>query len=238
MNNTAICVRDLTKKFASNVALKNINFDVEQGEFILILGPNGAGKTTLLKILETLIKPTSGTVKINQKNISESQSDIKKIIGVISHDSYLYDYLTVEENLVFFSKLYGLDPESTDLRIKELLLQMDLKSKYQDTVKNLSRGMKQRLAIIRAIIHSPHIIFMDEPYTGLDINSTHKMKSLLLESCKNSTIIMVSHEIDAAFDMCSRIIIMLKGKIRADIYKKDIDSIQHLKTMYAQMVME
>lgn len=233
---TFISVKNLTKKFSNKIVLNNINLSVLDGEFILILGPNGAGKTTFLKIIETLIKPTSGTISINYGNAESYTCIDKKNMGVISHDSYLYDDLTVEENLLFFSKLYGMTTEQATIRIKELIAQLDLTNRYFDRVKNLSRGTKQRVAIARALIHSPQIILMDEPYTGLDLHAVHNLKILLRESCKNSTIIMVSHEIDAAFELCDRIIIMQRGEIISDMKRKDIASIQQLKSVYEHTI--
>lgn len=230
-----ISVKGLNKKFAGHVALHDIDLNIEQGEFVIILGPNGAGKTTLLKILETLVRPSSGSVEIGKMGLSRSALQIRKNIGAISHESYLYNDLTVEENLRFFGKMYGLSDAELTLRIQMLLEQMHLEHRYLDRVSTLSRGMKQRLSIARSIIHNPEIILMDEPYTGLDLQSVLDLEKLLLENSKKTTVLMVTHDIERAFGICDRIIILYDGKISLDIQQKDIGSAEELKNIYTSM---
>ncbi|WP_370572187.1 ABC transporter ATP-binding protein [Methanomethylovorans sp.] len=227
-----ISVRGLTKRFAGYVALHGIDLNIEKGEFVIILGPNGAGKTTFLKILETLVRPSSGLVKIGGLELSRSAVQIRKMIGAISHESYLYSDLTVEENLRFFGKMYGLPDDEITVRIQLLLKQMHLEHRYMDRVSTLSRGLKQRLSIARSLIHDPEIILMDEPYTGLDIRSADDLEKLLLENSRKATVLMVTHDIDRAFSICERIIIFCDGKISLDIRKKDIGSVEELKNIY------
>ncbi|WP_370575199.1 ABC transporter ATP-binding protein [Methanomethylovorans sp.] len=227
-----ISVRGLTKRFAGYVALHGIDLNIEKGEFVIILGPNGAGKTTFLKILETLVRPSSGLVKIGGLELSRSAVQIRKMIGAISHESYLYSDLTVEENLRFFGKMYGLPDDEITVRIQLLLKQMHLEHRYMDRVSTLSRGLKQRLSIARSLIHDPEIILMDEPYTGLDIRSADDLEKLLLENSRKATVLMVTHDIDRAFSICERIIILCDGKISLDIRKKDIGSVEELKNIY------
>jgi ABC-type multidrug transport system ATPase subunit len=227
-----ISVRGLTKRFAGHVALDGIDLNIEQKEFVIILGPNGAGKTTLLKILETLVRPSSGSVEIGGLAISRSAVQIRNMIGAISHESYLYSDLTVEENLRFFGKMYGLSDDELTIRIQLLLEQMHLEHRYMDRVSTLSRGMKQRLSIARSLIHDPEIILMDEPYTGLDMQSARDLEKLLLENSRKATVLMVTHNIDRTFGICDRIIILCDGKISSDIRQKDIGSAEELKSIY------
>lgn len=227
-----ISVKGLTKRFAGHVALNSIDLNIEKGEFVLILGPNGAGKTTLLKILETLVRPTSGSVEIGGLELNRSAVKVRKMIGAISHESYLYNDLTVEENLHFFGKMYGLSENKLEARIQNLLEQMHIEHRYMDRVSTLSRGMKQRLSIARSLIHDPEIILMDEPYTGLDMQSVRSLEQLLLENRKKATMLMVTHDIDPAFSMCDRIIVLCGGKISSDIRQKDISSVEELKSIY------
>lgn len=228
-----ISVKGLSKRFAGHVALDGIDLNIEQGEFVIILGPNGAGKTTLLKVLETLIRPSSGSVKIGGLELSRSAVQIRRMIGAISHESYLYSDLTVEENLRFFGKMYGLQDDALTGRIHMLLEQMHLEYRHMDRVSTLSRGMKQRLSIARSLIHDPEIILMDEPYTGLDLQSACDLEKLLLENSRKATVLMVTHDIDRAYSMCDRIIMLCDGKISSDIRQKDIGSAEELKSIFA-----
>lgn len=230
-----ISVKGLSKRFAGHVALDGINLNIEQGEFVIVLGPNGAGKTTLLKILETLIRPSAGSVKIGGLELSRSAVQIRRMIGAISHESYLYSDLTVAENLHFFGKMYGLSDDALTGRIHMLLEQMHLEHRYLDRVSTLSRGMKQRLSIARSLIHDPQIILMDEPYTGLDLQSACDLEKLLLEHSKKATVLMVTHDIERTFDLCDRIIILCNGKVSADIRQHDIDSIEELRNIYTMI---
>jgi len=233
-----ISTKGLTKRFAGHVALDSIDLDIEQGEFVLILGPNGAGKTTFLKILETLMRPSSGSVEIGGLELGKAAVRIRKMIGAISHESYLYNDLTVEENLRFFGKMYGLSDDELTIRIEVLLEQIHLEHRYMDRVSTLSRGMKQRLSIARSLIHGPEIILMDEPYTGLDLQSACDLEKILLENSRRSTVLMVTHEMHRAFNICDRILILCSGKISSDIRRKDIGSVEELQDFYTKIFEE
>ncbi|WP_367343569.1 ABC transporter ATP-binding protein [Methanomethylovorans sp.] len=230
-----ISVRGVTKRFAGHAALDNIDLNIEKGEFVLLLGPNGAGKTTLLKILETLMRPSSGSVEIGGLELSKAAVKIRKTIGVISHESYLYNDLTVEENLRFFGKMHGLSGNELTTRVEMLLEQMHLEHRYMDRVSTLSRGMQQRLSIARSLIHGPEIILMDEPYTGLDLQSACDLEKMLLENRGKATVLMATHEIYRTFNMCDRIIILCSGKIIFDILQQDIGSVDKLKDLYTKI---
>ncbi len=227
-----ISVKGLTKRFAGHVALHDIDLNIEQGEFVIILGPNGAGKTTLLKILETLVRPSYGSIKIGGLELSRSAVEIRKKIGAISHESYLYDDLTVEENLHFYGKMYGLPESELTVRIQTLLEQLHLEQRCMDRVSTLSRGMKQRLSIARSLIHDPDIILMDEPYTGLDLRSACDLDKMLLENSRKVTVLMVTHDLERAFVICDRVIILSAGKIAVDMRKQEIASVEELRNIY------
>ena len=229
---SVISVKGLTKRFAGHVALHDIDLNIEQGEFVIILGPNGAGKTTLLKILETLVRPSYGSVKIGGLELSRSAVEIRKKIGAISHESYLYDDLTVEENLHFYGKMYGLPESELTVRIQTLLEQLHLEQRCMDRVSTLSRGMKQRLSIARSLIHDPDIILMDEPYTGLDLRSACDLDNMLLENSRKVTVLMVTHDLERAFVICDRVIMLSAGKIAVDMRKQEIASVEELRNIY------
>ena len=172
-----IQVRDLRKDFGCLQALSGVNFDLNKGEFLTIFGPNGAGKTTLIKILTGLTRPTSGSANIDGFDVLEGNTGLRSQIGVISHATCLYPDLTALENLLFYAKLYGLDdPEE---RANESIRAAGLQLRRHDPVRTYSRGMQQKMAIARATLHDPSILFLDEPFTGLDLRATNALKDQL-----------------------------------------------------------
>ncbi len=230
---TIISISGLSKSFGKQKAIDNIELDIEKGDFVAIFGPNGAGKTTFLKILSTIIEPTKGKVVISDFDLKKKPIEIRKKLGNISHESYLYDDLTAKENLVFFGKMYGMKSSEIEEHADELLEQVGLTARANDRVRPYSRGMKQRLSISRAMIHKPDIILMDEPYTGLDQKAAQTFEYVLESLDKdNVTKIMISHNIERAFHLCNRILVMDKGKIVYDRMKKDIENIDSFKESY------
>ncbi len=150
---------------------------MEAGEYVTLVGPNGAGKTTLLRILATLIRPTSGTVRIAGMDVARAGPEIRRYIGFLSHRTLLYEDLTAEQNLRFYARLYGIPDASA--RMDELLQRVGLADRRHDLVRTFSRGMQQRLAVARALIHCPSILLLDEPYTGLGPDAAGALQSLL-----------------------------------------------------------
>jgi heme exporter protein A len=208
-------IRKLTKQADNKLILRGIDLSIKQGETVAILGPNGAGKSTLLKVLATLIKPTSGMVKINGLDLKKNQIDIKKLFGYLPHSSLLYDQYSPYENLIFFGKLYGV--KNVEKRAIELVQEVGLSFFLNDPVKNFSRGMIQRIAIARAIVHDPQILFLDEPHTGLDQGAIGILNNVILSmKKKGTTTLMVTHDFKQAAEICDRIIIVKNGKIVDD----------------------
>ncbi len=160
----AVELIDVSKKYGYNWALKSLSVAIDKDECVAILGPNGAGKTTLLKILATHISPSFGTVKIFGKNAFKNGEETRRQVGFATHESFLYDELTIEENLLFYAKLFSVNPEGFLNKIGSL----NLKPWYQVPVKQLSYGLRKRADIIRALIHDPSIILLDELFAGLD----------------------------------------------------------------------
>jgi len=159
-----IVVKKLVKRFGPITVLRELDLEISSGEFVALLGPNGAGKTTLLRILATLSKPNSGLVKVASYKLPEQAIYVRAQLGVVSHQPLLYGDLTAEENLNFYSRLYNI----ASARREQVLELVGLASRKNDLVRTFSRGMQQRLAIGRAILHSPRILLLDEPHTGLD----------------------------------------------------------------------
>jgi heme exporter protein A len=169
-----IIVNSLTKQFGPFLALRGIDLDIRPGEFVTIVGPNGAGKTTLLRILATLSRPTHGHVSIAGHPLPKGADDARRQIGLLSHQPLLYGDLTAEENLRFFGQMY--DVPQLEARILELLDRVELLDRRQDRARTFSRGMQQRLAIARALLHDPAVVLLDEPFTGLDPRSSDRLE--------------------------------------------------------------
>lgn len=229
-----ISLRQAVKTFGYLQALKKVDLDIYQGKSVTIFGPNGAGKSTLLKVLSMQSRLSSGEILYNGTSYKKLSDDFRKNFGIISHQLFLYDNLSVIENLKFYGSLYGIDyPEKKG---EELLKQLDIYKRKDDLVRTLSRGMLQRVSIARALIYNPEIIFLDEPYTGLDNHSAQTLSTILKEQLKNNkTIIMVTHEIETGLSFADTVIIMNKGKIVYNQQKSllDKDKFQELYMMQA-----
>lgn len=211
-NKWAIKVENLKRSFGHIDALNGINLEVPFGSFLTIFGPNGAGKTTLIKILSTLIQPSTGSAFVNGINVTEGGEDIRGKIGLISHNTFSYNNLNPCENLKFYGKLHGLS--NLKSRIEELLNEVGLSHRIHDPVRTFSRGMQQRLSIARAMLNNPSIIFLDEPYTGLDQHAGIILTDILKKLHKApNTIVMVTHNLKKGLELCDQAAIVVSGKI-------------------------
>ncbi|MBU4374039.1 MAG: ABC transporter ATP-binding protein [Euryarchaeota archaeon] len=232
-----ISIENLSKAFGTNIVLRNINLRIEKGEFLTIFGPNGAGKTTLIKIMSTLVSPTSGKVVIDGIDIKEEPIEIRKKIGVISHETYLYHELTATENLRFFGRMYNVP--QLEKRIDELIKQVGLSFRKNDRVRTFSRGMKQRLSIARALIHDPPILFLDEPYTGLDQHASATFDRILGGmNAHDTTRVLISHDIERGIAMCDRAIILTNGHIAHEMSENEIQNLLQCRAIYEKYVEE
>ena len=227
-----IQARDLRKYFGYLQALSGVSFDLNKGEFLTIFGPNGAGKTTLIKVLTGLTRPTSGSAHIDGFDVLESNAELRSQIGVISHTTCLYSNLTALENLLFYAKLYGLDdPEK---RANESIREAGLQLRRHDPVRTYSRGMQQRMAIARATLHDPSVLFLDEPFTGLDLRATNALKEHLHDlHTGERTIIMTTHDMSCGLELCDRVAIQNKGRF---LLLESIDRIdqKNFETFYTE----
>lgn len=213
-------IKKLTKQADDKMILRGIDLSIEKGETVGILGPNGAGKSTLLKVIATLIKPSSGQVTIGGYDLKKNQGEIKKLFGYLPHSSLLYDHYSPLENLVFFGNLYGV--ENARERALELVKEVGLSFFLNEPVKNFSRGMIQRIAIARAIIHEPELLLLDEPHTGLDQSAITILNNVILGmKAKGVTTLMVTHDFNQAAEICDRIVIIKNGKIADDFVLHD-----------------
>jgi heme exporter protein A len=208
-------LKKLTKQADNKLILRGVDLSIKKGETIAVLGPNGAGKSTLLKVLATLIKPTSGHVLINGLELRKKQIEIKKLLGYLPHSSLLYDHYSPLENLVFFGNIYGV--QDVEQKARKLVKDVGLSFFSNEPVKNFSRGMIQRIAIARAIIHDPEILLLDEPHTGLDQGAISILNNVILSmKDKGTTTLMVTHDFKQAAEICDRVIIVKNGKIADD----------------------
>lgn len=226
-------VRALTKTFGLNPVLRGLDLDVPRGEFLTLLGPNGSGKTTLLRILGALARPTSGTVRIGGWELPGEAEFVRAQLGVVSHLPLLYDTLTAEENLLFFARIYNLPRETRRERVDAMLRRVGLARRARDVVATYSRGMQQRLAIARAILHDPAVLLLDEPYTGLDQDAAALLDELLREvAIGGRTVLMTTHDLRRGHALADRIAILSRGKIAFDAPCRDVNP-DALPALYA-----
>jgi heme exporter protein A len=218
-----ITVKKLVKRFGLKSVLRGLDFQVEAGEFVALLGPNGAGKTTFLRILASLSRPSMGEVRIAGYRLPEQAAALRRRLGVVSHQPLLYGDLTAEENLVFYARMYGLSESSR--RVTEVLELVGLAPRRRDLVRTFSRGMQQRLAIGRAVLHDPEVMLFDEPHTGLDQDACQMLDTVLREvAVRGRTVVMTSHDLARAADLASRFDILSRGVIAASVKAADIQT--------------
>ncbi len=217
-----IDVKGLVKTFGLKSVLRGLEFHVDRGEFVALVGPNGAGKTTFLRILASLSRPSMGEVRVAGYRLPAQAAAVRIRLGVVSHQPLLYGDLTAEENLFFYARMYGVaDLES---RVRTVLDMVGLQARRRDLVRQFSRGMQQRLAIGRAILHDPDVLLFDEPHTGLDQEAAEMLDALLQDvAARDRTVVMTSHNLDRAADLAERIDILSKGVIAASMKRAEID---------------
>jgi len=213
MSNNAIAVEiiEVSKRYGYLQALKSVSLRIEEGAFLAFSGHNGAGKTTLLRIIATHISPTSGTVKIFGEDAFED-CEIRRKIGLVTHDSFLYDELTVQENLLFYAKLFSVKEEA----FLDTIDLLGMKRWYNVQVKNLSHGLRKRADIVRALIHNPDLILLDEPFSGLDTDTCDLLVNYF-KSQQGKTLLISSHSLEWTNKICNKRILLDKGKIVGEI---------------------
>ena len=206
---------NLTKKYDELLAVDNLNLQVHK-ELFVFLGPNGAGKTTAIKMMTGLLKPTSGTIKIEGYDLSEQSVEAKHVFGLVPDTPVLYEKLSLKEFLEFIGNLYEVDREAFKRRFNQLMDLFDLNDRVNDLIQNFSHGMKQKCILAAALIHDPKVLFLDEPTIGLDPKSARNLKDLLKGLvAQGTTIFMSTHILEIAEVMCDRVAIINQGKIIA-----------------------
>jgi len=216
-----ITVKKLVKRFGMKTVLRGVDFEVQPGEFVALLGPNGAGKTTFLRILASLSRPSMGEVTIAGYQLPHHAAQVRARLGVVSHMPLLYGDLTAEENLRFYSRMYNITDYAA--RITEVLEMVGLENRRRDLVRTYSRGMQQRLAIGRAVLHDPEVMLFDEPYTGLDQDASSMLDDVLRTvAAQGRTVVMTSHDLARAEDLATRFDILSRGIITTSARPEDL----------------
>lgn len=215
-NEPAIRAAALRRLYGALPALDGVDLMVPSGTCVLLLGANGAGKSTLLRVVSTLIPPTSGTLRIYGADARRAdRTTLRRRIGLLAHQTYLYENLTAVENLHFYARLYGL-PSPRDAA-HEALASAALEDRAADLVRTFSRGMKQRLAIARALLHDPDLLLLDEPFTGLDRESCARLTAQLAASRDaGRTCLLATHAIAEATGLADRVVVLAAGRVAAD----------------------
>lgn len=203
--------RGLAKTFGFHRALRGVDISVARGEFLAVFGPNGAGKSTLLSILSTFIRPGGGKAFVAGFDVSGERDEIRKLVGFISHRTMLYENLTARENLEFVGAFY--DVEDLRDRCSHVLDKVGLGEKKDAPVSALSFGTRQRLAIARTLVHDPRILFLDEPYSGLDYAGASVLSSLLDSMKEDKTVVMTTHNVYEGLSLCDRAAVLESGEV-------------------------
>jgi heme ABC exporter ATP-binding subunit CcmA len=211
---TEVAVRDVSRHYGRRRALHRVTLDCRAGEVLGLLGPNGAGKSTLLSILATLLSPSSGDVRYGTQSAAQAGPALRSRLGFLSHDLHLYPELTAYENLLFFARLYGLS--DAEGRVARALDRAGLAARRDDLVSGFSRGMRQRLALERALLHDPRLLLLDEPFTGLDDASVDALVSRLQDRrAAERIIVVVTHDLDVAERLLDKVAVLKDGRLAA-----------------------
>jgi heme exporter protein A len=231
-----LSVKSLKKDIGKKNILNDITFSLKQGEVLSVLGPNGAGKTTLLKLLSTVTNPTAGKIKISNEEVNDEAINLRNKIGVISHDTFLYDNLTAYENLKFYGEMYSVS--NLKQRIFSVIDEVGLNFCLQDLVRTFSRGMKQRLSIARAIIHFPELLLLDEPYTGLDQHAIEMLNRVIKDlNDGQRTIILITHDFQQGLNLSDRFLILVDGQIQFEGVSNNFN-LKKLQKKYKELLGE
>jgi ABC-2 type transport system ATP-binding protein len=216
MTTPAIDTTALTRRFGDFTAVDNVNLRVEAGQFFGFLGPNGAGKSTTIKMLTGLLAPTSGSIRILGQDLQANSADIKRQIGVVPEGMALFGRLTAEEYLRFVGRMYGLDHATTLNRTRELLEFMQLAGEQKKLIADFSHGMQKKLALAAAVIHGPKVLFLDEPFEGVDAVAAGTLKAMLLRMiARGATIFLTSHVLEIVERLSTHIAIIHRGRLVA-----------------------
>jgi heme exporter protein A len=215
--------RGLVRTFGAQRAVDGVSFTLEPGQVLAVLGPNGAGKTTLMRILSGALEATDGEVYLGGERLDTRSAAWQRRVGVLSHQTFLYGHLTAAENLRFYADLYGLD--RVEARVAGGLAAVELANRADDQVRTFSRGMRQRLAVARTLLHEPDVVLLDEPYTGLDAHAAAVLRGVL-EALRDGrrTVVLVTHNLTEGLELADRVAIQVRGRLAVDAPAADFDA--------------
>ena len=218
----AIAAVGVEKWYGVYPAVRGVDFEISSGDFLTIFGPNGAGKTTLLRLLSGVLRPSRGEIRLGGAPLDYDESAWRSRIGVLSHQTFLYGQLTAAENLRFYGRLYGL--AGLDGLIASRLEAVGLADRRNDRVRGFSRGMQQRLALARTLLHDPEVVLLDEPYTGLDPHAASMLRRVL-EHLKDGrrTVVLVTHNLVEGLELADRVVVQVAGRWVSDEPRSAID---------------
>ena len=233
-NSWAIQTSQLDRSFRSVHALREVTFQVPRGECVAVLGPNGAGKSTLLRILSTLLRPSAGSASVAGWNVQSDPDEVRRNIGFASHQPMLYGELTAAENLNFYARLFGVN--SPQERVSELLALVELYPRRNDLVHTFSRGMQQRLTLARCLLHSPAVLLLDEPYTGLDQNAASILNNIIVQlRTRGCTTLLTTHDLTWVSGLLDQVIILNRGRLLGQLPAQGLAS-ESLAKMYQEQM--
>jgi heme exporter protein A len=214
--------RGVEKWYGPHPAVRSLDFRLEAGEFLTIFGPNGAGKSTLLRMLAGALHPTRGEILVAGERIDHAEHGWRRRIGVLSHQTFLYGRLTAAENLRFYGSLYGV--ADLDREMEARLVEVGLWERRDDAVQGFSRGMQQRLALARTLLHRPELVLLDEPYTGLDPHAARMLRGVL-ETLRDGkrTVVMVTHNLTQGLELADRVVVQAAGRWVSDEPRESLD---------------
>jgi ABC-2 type transport system ATP-binding protein len=217
MSTPAISAQNVSRRFGDFVAVDHVTFDVAPGQFFGFLGPNGAGKSTTIKILTGLLAPTSGKIQVLGEDMDRNPVSIKQQIGVVPEGMALFGRLTASEYLHFVARMYGLDQQTTQQRSQELLDFMHLANEPKKLITDFSHGMQKKLALAAAVIHAPRVLFLDEPFEGVDAVAAVTLKNMLQGMIsRGATIFLTSHVLEIVERLCTHVAIISQGRLVAN----------------------
>jgi heme exporter protein A len=222
-NSLLLRATGLRRSFGARVVLAGLDLSLAEGETLAVVGPNGAGKTTLLRILAGLLRPGAGEIQLDGRAVRPGEPESRASIGLLSHRAMLYDDLTLQENLEFAARLHGLpDPAGA---ASAALAQVSLEGRAHDSPRTLSRGLLQRAALCRALLHRPRLLLLDEPFTGLDVQASERLRTLLAARRPAGLgTIVVTHQVSEVWDLASRVVALADGRwLLEEAADRDLD---------------
>lgn len=225
-----VSVTDVTKRFGRHVGVADVTVELARGESVVLLGANGAGKTTLIRILASLSRPTDGSVTVDGVELTGGDPGVRSRIGVLSHETMLYDDLTARENLRLHARLHGVDDEACE----RWLDRVGLAERGSDRVRGFSHGMAKRLALARALLHDPDVLLLDEPYSGLDQDSLERVESILAGQ-GGRTLLASTHDLARGLALADRLLVLHRGRLVADVDGTDVEDVDALAERYREL---